>query len=85
MTKLDKLEEVVRGLDRKELAVFRNWFQGFLGIRFGTDLDQLFPAIREPGVEIHLIAIGRPNIAYLRFAPFGIRGQRHGAVEKRVL
>jgi hypothetical protein len=29
MTKLDKLEEEVRGLDRKELAVFRNWFQDF--------------------------------------------------------
>jgi hypothetical protein len=29
MTKLNKLEEEVRGLDRKELAVFRNWFQDF--------------------------------------------------------
>jgi hypothetical protein len=29
MTKLDKLEEEVRGLDRKELAVFRNWFQDY--------------------------------------------------------
>jgi hypothetical protein len=29
MTKLDKLEEAVRGLDRKELAVFRNWFQDY--------------------------------------------------------
>lgn len=29
MTKLDKSEKEVRGLDRKELAVFRNWFQDF--------------------------------------------------------
>jgi hypothetical protein len=29
MTKLDELEEEVRGLDRKDLAVFRNWFQDF--------------------------------------------------------
>lgn len=29
MSKLDKLEEEVRGLDRKELAVFRSWFQDF--------------------------------------------------------